>query len=544
MGRNRGTPSRPKRQVRKKRLSGFQYSPQRIPTNPNGAQSDNKKSKGKDQSSSVECLDLNDQNGSLHLNDQNSSLHLYLTPTQTQSHSQGQAVQNKEDADLPGDVTVLATESNTDDSLIDLLCTANEVSESTPINTGDNSSNFRSLLFEAIVDGDISCIEKETQLEIKLMNAQQQLLQARSQVETLQQGVGRLKREVTDKNVHESLKVDIVNKLNQELSDSKQDNVTQKRQISRYIQDVDNLTKKILSLDAKNVEQRTELVDLYNTVEDLTEKLSIHKVQCQEHQEKIQNLSEKLDDAMYDKALMTAKLESLQQIPQKEVIHAGLNSSWTTQGARPKHTGGRTETPPLPASRTPPVPAPRKKQQVIPQSTQVSQGPKLLIVGNSNAKHMAGRMQRQDIDASAVTYSSATSNFIAKRLPHISQNEKPDAVFLHAADLDVRLNVPVEAVQREMGNLISTAKRTFPQASKFCISSVPLVKDKRLCNRILQVNKYLYSECMKDQKLYFINNDTLELYDQIHLTQSSRDQLARTIAHVVKGTAQQRQWQV
>ena len=64
-------------------------------------------------------------------------------------------------------------------------------------------------------------------------------------------------------------------------------NTTQKRQISRYIQDTDNLTKRILTLDSKNAEQRKDLIVLHTKEDELTEKLSLQRVQCHEHQEKI-----------------------------------------------------------------------------------------------------------------------------------------------------------------------------------------------------------------------------------------------------------------
>ena len=88
-------------------------------------------------------------------------------------------------------------------------------------------------------------------------------------------------------------------------------NTTQKRQISHYIQDMDNLTKRILTLDSKNAQQRKDLIVLHTKEDQLTEKLSLQRVQCDEHQEKIDGLTDKLDDAQYEKNTAYSKARKL-----------------------------------------------------------------------------------------------------------------------------------------------------------------------------------------------------------------------------------------
>lgn len=421
-----------------------------------------------------------------------------------------------------------------EDSFLKLLCgsTSSENTESTPAD--NDKSHLRSQLFEGILDTPEDR-DKYAEMQEQLVSVQQQLIQARLLVDTLQRDMTKLQGDLKDTKAQVLLREDKIDKTIQETTELKLTDRAQKRQISRHIQETDTLTKRILVLDDKNAEQRKELIEQRAVTDNLKEQLATQQICCSTHQDKIYELTEKCDDVMYEKSLLTAKLESLQHT---QVPHQAVLSTWALKQG--KHSSSQTTATGIvsnnvcrPTKSGPrPVPAPRRRTQLLLQ--QKPKEPSIILVGNSNAKNLACRINTLGVDSTAITYSSATCNFIADKLPAVSkQNESPDAVFLHAADLDVRLNVPIEAVQREMTRLISTAKRVFP-ASKVFVSSVPQVQLRDLNARINRLNKFLYAECRKDSKLYFINNDGLTIADGIHFTPHSRDQLARKIAQLVK----------
>ena len=146
-------------------------------------------------------------------------------------------------------------------------------------------------------------------------------------------------------------------------------------------------------------------------------------------------------------------------------------------------------------------------------------------------KHMSQPLLERGVDASVIAYSGATAVNITQRLPFI-RDTTPSHVILHAADIDIRLKVSVNAVSQALDNLIHSAKQTFPM-SNIVVSAVPLpnYKNNELRQRIRQISSTLRKNCENDLQLSYLDNEKVPLAGNIHISAPGRELFARNIVH-------------
>ena len=167
--------------------------------------------------------------------------------------------------------------------------------------------------------------------------------------------------------------------------------------------------------------------------------------------------------------------------------------------------------------------------------------PSVLLLGNSNVKNLAKSLKERGVDATTVAYSGATAGNIADRVPYLGQrpmryNRSPDVVYIHAADINARMQVPIQSSIEEVGYLIDSVCHHFPDV-KVIMSSVPLTKNRRLNSRIIELNNAVNHMCRENSQVCYQNNDKVDLIDGIHFSVSGREHIARAIAQRIHTTS-------
>ena len=386
---------------------------------------------------------------------------------------------------------------------------------------GDTSRNNKSLLFEGITETVSSVLVLSpsptcTPIETKLARTSKLQLQANCRIDELLKDNHKMRDAIIEHTLKLQLRDKQIEALTLEVSDLKITNMNQKRQLSRQIDELDSLTQRIVALDEKNAEQRMHLRQQKENKDQIQDLETI----CKGLEDRLHEKSQKLEDALFELNIVTARFESLQM---------GTTNRPTLNMPRDQPSSS-TAVHPTPAPCTRPVPAPRQRNKINrPQYKQPD--PSIFVIGNSNVKGLASRLNAKGVDATAAVHSSAKISTITNSLNKGAQQDH-EFVVVHAMDIDIRTQSPMSTIKSDVDQLIHTAKQAFPRA-KICISSAPLGEHPRINERAKELNEYLRRHCIHDMSLLFISNDSLDLWrDGIHLTNRSKDLLANSIIHV------------
>ena len=192
------------------------------------------------------------------------------------------------------------------------------------------------------------------------------------------------------------------------------------------------------------------------------------------------------------------------------------------------------EFPPLPPRvqrppRTEPCPRSEPPRQDL-------QKPRSIVIGNSNVRGIASQINMRGVDCTGFTFPGRSTRQIRERLPHLSPSD-PDSVVCHTGDIDIRdLRTSVPTVVADIVALVRTAENVFPRA-RIIVSSLPPVRSQQkqlLNNRIQQVNSELAELCASSENCVYLCNAGARLSDSIHLSDRSKEFVARTAAHFTK----------
>ena len=119
---------------------------------------------------------------------------------------------------------------------------------------------------------------------------------------------------------------------------------------------------------------------------------------------------------------------------------------------------------------------------------------KFLIIGNSNARDMAGILCNKGSKSSGVVMPGANIDAVAEAAQRMSHT-KPDFLVLLALDIDVINKAPIHHIYHSIDNLIHTTREAYKD-SHIIISALPFYKDNET-NRIkCQVELYI-KNCTK-----------------------------------------------
>lgn len=165
--------------------------------------------------------------------------------------------------------------------------------------------------------------------------------------------------------------------------------------------------------------------------------------------------------------------------------------------------------------------------------------PRVYVFGNSNVRGLAQGLCDRRVDATASIYPGQTIGQILNRilpLCHFMKKKKrPDAVLVHAGDIEVRdHSISVSSIAENMRQLCSELRSIFP-STRVIISGLPHVSgptNGQLNRRISALNDF-FEELSSDGDFLCIKDAKLR-YDEIHLTVQAKTTLARTAAELVK----------
>ena len=409
----------------------------------------------------------------------------------------------------------------TQDSLIKLLCDTSTPHATQSASSLSQQKRNRSLLFEAIID--LPSLPN-TPMETRLARIEHALFKSQIQIDKLERSNVNLTDEIKNLKAQLMVKDKEIEKLSTENAELKLTIRTQNRQLSKQINELDTLSSKVITLDNKNAEQRKELLSHVNLDQN---NLTLQQ-QCTNLEAKMRNKEKELQEKTYELGIMTAKFESLQNMPSPKTsfennsYHGDIRPSPTTCGTN--SNGAK------------PIPAPRRRNgRGITVKTNTS--PPLLIMGNSNVKGIATRVNKLGLGALAFAHSSARIAGVTESVRRArNKNLNPEFVMIHATDIDIHspTNPGLNSVKEDINVLIQEAKRTFPH-SKICMSSAPLYKDMTLRHRAQEINDFVRRQCVRDDRLLYISNENLQLWkDDVHFTYISKDLIARNIIHVTR----------
>ena len=189
----------------------------------------------------------------------------------------------------------------------------------------------------------------------------------------------------------------------------------------------------------------------------------------------------------------------------------------------------------------PPPPKPNQPQPEEPspeEPTLKARKPNVLVIGNSNVRGVARGLMERDVDCTAFVYPGQVVSQIKDRIDNIQEtvvNFKPDAILLHAGDIEVRdRSISILRIIEDVKGLIAHVQTKF--GSKVVVSGLPHVpQNSSLNQRIKDVNNALSRLSCDSRSVTFISNERAKLQrDQIHLTAQSKDLLCRATAQHVK----------
>jgi hypothetical protein len=196
---------------------------------------------------------------------------------------------------------------------------------------------------------------------------------------------------------------------------------------------------------------------------------------------------------------------------------------------RQKDLDYQKEFPRLPtAAQPPPL---QQKKELHPKP---AVRPKVLVLGNSNARGMSRGLIERGIDATAYVYPGQSASQIRDRIDKIDC--KANAILVHAGDIEVRSNSNnVRETVNNMKRLVSDLRTKFPSA-RLILSSLPPVPRKKTLNlRITDFNTALSDFCRSTTEcVYLCNKNSRLQQDGIHMTSRSKDFICRAAAHHVK----------
>lgn len=159
--------------------------------------------------------------------------------------------------------------------------------------------------------------------------------------------------------------------------------------------------------------------------------------------------------------------------------------------------------------------------------------PKLIVVGNSNARGIARGLIDRGIDASGFCLPGATISHITSRIRHTKPSHDPDLVLLMAGDIEAANHHPAENICARYEHLLKETKRTFPW-SRVVVSGLPTAGDNLRQATIRKVNNYLQGVASDDRLVEYVSNTHAKLRDDIHLSRTSKERLCMNVAQVSK----------
>lgn len=159
--------------------------------------------------------------------------------------------------------------------------------------------------------------------------------------------------------------------------------------------------------------------------------------------------------------------------------------------------------------------------------------PKIVIIGNSNARGISEGLNERGLDACGYVFPGGTISHITSRIRNMTSSQSPDFVMLMAGDIEAADGLAAATICARYEHLIDGAKRAFP-FSRIIISGLAQTGGHTQRETLRDVNRHLEILGNDERLLEFICNEQAKLRDHIHLSRNSVNKLSFNVSLYVK----------
>ena len=168
---------------------------------------------------------------------------------------------------------------------------------------------------------------------------------------------------------------------------------------------------------------------------------------------------------------------------------------------------------------------PKNPKVTNPRSVQVSPPKSVLVVGNSNCRGLAGRLNRKGVQATGLVLRGCPSTGIKQAITTYQSRTTPTHVFLHTGDIDARNGRPL----RDTTSTVLELRRKFPEATILLNAPSACVGELNVHRKMLFLRDTFGRMCQNIPKMRLIDSSRLRLWDDIHFTHASQHILTNQI---------------
>ena len=158
----------------------------------------------------------------------------------------------------------------------------------------------------------------------------------------------------------------------------------------------------------------------------------------------------------------------------------------------------------------------------------------ILVIGNSNCRGLAHKLNKKGLNATGLVYRGCPSAGLQKGIEEFKFHKEPSHVFLHTGDIDARNGKPLA----DTTNTVLQVRRKFPRATILLNAPSACVDDYVVHRKMLQLRDTLGRMCQNVSGMRLVDSSRLRLWDDIHFTYTSQHILADRIAAQVSEDTQ------
>ena len=157
--------------------------------------------------------------------------------------------------------------------------------------------------------------------------------------------------------------------------------------------------------------------------------------------------------------------------------------------------------------------------------------PKVLVLGNSNARGVAQGLIDRGLDACGYTLPGGTISHVTSRLQHVKCTT--DFLLLMAGDIEAADGLSADSICARYEHMLKEARHRFPW-TRIILSGLPQAGSNYRQDAICRVNSYLEKIAHEERLIEYVSNAQAKLRDNIHLCRSSKERLCLGVSNIVK----------
>jgi len=182
-------------------------------------------------------------------------------------------------------------------------------------------------------------------------------------------------------------------------------------------------------------------------------------------------------------------------------------------------------------SRPAPTPTTLNRPQPNHPRTPAVIRPKVLVLGNSNARGVAQGLNDRGLDACGFALPGGTIPHVTSRLRHV--RSPTDYLLLMVGDIEAADGLPAESICARYEHMLKEARHLFPW-TRVMLSGLPQTGSNHRQDTIRKVNSFLEAVAHDERLVEYVSNARANLRDDIHLSRTARERLCFNVSCAVK----------